>query len=208
MKIWEFPHVKIQFSQRKNDIFHPDFFLCNSMDQYSRFRTSRTPRTVAYPSGTIFSSKTTSFCDLFGEEFIWGWFFEILHEGGVDETRCAPFCVCASGRCTGGTGSKSIIISLQEKKSGVKKMIFRQEILILVTIGMGWCECIFENPHNVTGWYYFLIGRISPFFIRNERIGSVAFFSGSGHPNRFGGRGVTASQSWHDFGNFRKSRAR
>ena len=63
--ILEFQNVVTQFSQRKITIFHPDFFLCNSMDQYSRFRTSRTPRTVTGSSGTIFSSKTTSFFTYF-----------------------------------------------------------------------------------------------------------------------------------------------
>ena len=86
--------------------------------------------------------------------------------------------------------------------------IKKNKILYICVTIVGWCECIFENPHNVTGWYYILIGRNGTANTRNERIGSVAFFSGSGHPNRFGGRGVTASQSWHDFGNFRKSRAR
>ena len=52
-------------------MFHPVFFLRNSIDQYPRFHTSRTPRTVTVSSGPVLIKKTTGFTGFFLEQFMW-----------------------------------------------------------------------------------------------------------------------------------------
>ena len=57
---------KKYFQVRKKN----DFFPRHNINQYSRFHTFRTSRTVPITSGSIFRPKPTSLCNLFGEGFI------------------------------------------------------------------------------------------------------------------------------------------